>query len=486
MPKWNLTRDYSSSHGPKGATSFSMPIRALNIPLNKYSLKVEVEHQPNMCVGKGNKKLIIDIDTSQKVEVLAMAPGSIINPGACIRLDTQIFFTIGTLAFRSRHGKNGNPLPFAWFANWMEASLVPGRIVYDNVVPAKTKSGNVRSGEVIGTAGNHPTNAALKRLVISIAYAGPIKGVWDGMHPREFFSLLFWKKENDPVFKQNPGTYGDPLLRRMMATDEHGKTGLPSTFISAPKDIWLGLRPPLRTFERVQWEHVKEHLQASNENTWDWRTFESVKNRIFNKYVARGNGYVSEMKCNIYTGEMLFRSGFRTIIWARGYGTCSANEVQNRLKYLSPARVDKIFEYKVCGIHKDSINFSTMTSCTSRSQATHSTFTCFGKKETPDKNKINTNIQVFGDAYFATTGSHVPIVFDVDNVTANLVKLSVLDQNWKMRHDNSNFTRSNYVRKKYNRSPLIITVIRALPGGDPTEEWGMLKSNCLKTLTKAP
>lgn len=476
MPIWNLQKDYR----PKGGKQFSMPIGKLNIPLHKYKLKVEVQQQPNKCISKGFKKLIIDVEIGKDVEVLAMAPGKLSSTGGCITLETEAFFNAGVIAFNSRYRKDASSIPFAWFGNWMKADLIPGKIIYENVVIGKKTSGNVHAGEVIGTIDidRDLANPAIKRLILSIAYAGPIKGKWDGMHPREFFSLLFWKEDHDPILKQNPTDYGHELLIRMMGTDEDGKIGSTTAFINAPKDNWLGIRPPLRTFQRVKWEHIKEHLRNDYLGKWTGSAG-NVKDRIMNSFIHKVS-YKTIAKCNIYTCELLYRAGFRTPVWATGIGPKGTSYRQNRLKYLSPAGIRKAVKNRKFGIYKGKIDYvSTKPWHTDLKKATHEITTAFGEKATCNVVSINKSISKDGEVFIYATNKHVCTIYKMKACSSD-IKIDGMHQ-WSI----SDPIRNNYY-ENYDKEQQKVTIVKALPGGDPSEEWGMLKSNCLITVSKGP
>ena len=274
-----------------------------------------------------------------------------------------------------------------------------------------------------------------------------------------------------------------------------------SQVINKPKDDWLGLRPPLRTFQRLKWEHIKEHKRADyGSGTWTGEVG-SVKDRIMNPYVHDGGiagygikgsscCYVKEVpdptpedpnrkkkipkgcaKCNIYTGEMLFRSGFRTIIWAGGL--CPKEKISHRLKYLSP-RLIRINTNSTVNLNTSQnnakINFSENECSVDWSKATHYVYTLIGRKTAPDKATINQGIKE-GNVFIIATDSHVPTIHDVINCTSNQIKVQGMHQ-WTS--NNSDHT------VPWTKSTNDTTIIRINPGGDPTEEWGQLESNCLE------
>jgi len=288
LTTWNLKDDWS--------WLFSMPI-SNKVAEDDYTLQIEED-------SDGTKKLVIDIQSSNKIDILAMAPGEVTSNGDTTILTSDIFSVLDCVMESRIVEVSTN-----WFLNWGKAGRLPEKIHYENVIDCVSRT--VKAGEVVGTAGNHPEESNKKQIKMKIEYADSTTNEPRFMHPREFFSLLFWKEECDPVLGQHPIlTYGHPLLKKMMHTKEDGTSVTVSELYQ--NDDWLGLRPPLRTSQRVKWEASREH---NIDNFFDyWGQSKNVTERIKNNLIENQNnlGYAGKSKCNIFAGEVLFRAGFMT------------------------------------------------------------------------------------------------------------------------------------------------------------------------------
>ena len=494
-PAWNLEQDWPKHLEPKKPKAglpvalFSAPIELLTIPDQKYSLSLA---NPT----SGIKRLVIDIEieTGQKVSALAVMPGVVSATGSSVTLRTHLLSTLGASSLLSEMLKKSVQMPVEWFrSSWMAAGLIPETIVYGNITASQT-SGTVHAGDVLGSLGNHPTDPSKRRLTISIEYSGSTAKNPKGMHPREFFSLLFWRADHDPILTENPTPYKHPLFRSMMSTDEDGKHGPANSFINASSDKWLALRPPLRIYQRVKWEHIKEHLRNDyGSGTWTGSNG-SVQKRIQNPYLYNGGsqGYKKYTKCNVYAGEILFRSGMRTLAYGLGI-TCSSGHLPRFIKYCSPGVITKHFtaSMRIKGkIHHDS---TSPDPCSGSSTPTHEIFTVFGDSQTCSANTINKLIEGQGAVFLVANHQlKVPAVDPPNNHTGHVaivekvVACSYMDglvakrklrtiQQW-----NFGFSRSSYADVWESANVADSVIVRVRPGGDPTEGWGALDLNCLK------
>jgi hypothetical protein len=496
MPKWNLRDDWPDEYRPKDKNNFlidlfSMPFSD-GISENLYKLSLD-------CSFQNQKKLVINIQSPQ-VDILAMTPGSVKSNGNTLTLNSHIFSLaeLNKILFeRLKKVQQGmGTFPISWFKKWIEAGTVPSKIIYENVTGVK--SGEVRAGEKIGTTNQNPTNPQQQEVKISVEYGNSKPGDLRFMHPREFFSLLFWEERCDPIFNTNPDQYRHTLLRKMMTTYEQDPipanlANEATDIINRPTDDWLSLRPPLRTVQRVKWEHIKEHLRSdfkkdptinpNPSNIGVWETGGDVSKRIINPYGLKSNYKTSPGKCNIYTGEILFRSGFRTTSIAYSY--CPIDKpLPHRLKYMSPPQVKTLFSHKdLAHLTKDrsQINYSA-TGCTKDfSKVDHSIVESFGQKTKHDKKEVNDKIAHDGDVFIIASKKHIPIIYEITKIwndgtpPVNMIEVVVMHQ-WK-----KDDFRNNYSDKGWNKQEVNETrIIRIFPGGDPTEEWGQLQSNCLK------
>ncbi|GAB89861.1 hypothetical protein [Gordonia rhizosphera] len=481
-PKWNLDEDWPDHLKPRDsktglpAVLFSPPIEKLTVPDHNYSLSLDTS-------ANGIKKLVIDIQTGQQVNALAVMPGVVSTSGTSLTLQTDLLSTLGASNALSGTLKKSVQRPVDWFNSWATSGTIPRTIVFGNITASKTST-TADAGDVLGSLGNHPTDPSKRRLTISMEYAGSTAKQPKAMHPREFFSLLFWRAEHDPILQANPTPYDHPLFRSMMSTAEDGKRGPASSFINQPTDAWLGLRPPLRIYERVKWEHIKEHLR-NDYGSGNWTGSDgSVQKRILNPYVYDGGaqGYKSSAKCNVYAGEMLFRAGLRTLAYGQGISGCSSGHLPRFIKYCSPKVVTKHFQTKlqVKGkIHHDSLS---QDKCSGSSTPTHEIYTVFGSKEVCTAKAINDHINQGGGVYVIASLSHVAVIDQV--VSCSQVLGGVATRKMKtIQQWHVGFSRSSYSDSWNTAKVSESVIVRIWPGGDPTEKWGQLDLNCLKGAT---
>lgn len=260
-----------------------------------------------------------------------------------------------------------------WFQSWKKAEKIPVEIRYEGLENVVKKENSVIGEKVGGSeeggvlaGGGWGLGTPGEKISISIYYDGQ-----KPMNPVEFFSLLFWQEEYDPIYqgKRNEesekyefggldkykfeswgGSKTHPLINLMMKSTKDGKEGSPKN------DDWIGLRPPLRTYKRVEWEAKRElALYFDRWQRGDEKEAKTEKkgrlvelddkgdvkvNRIKTPDIeinipSKGNpGYVGYSKCNIFAGEMAYRSGFKTFV-AVGRSKSGKN------KFLSPDELVK-------------------------------------------------------------------------------------------------------------------------------------------------
>ena len=211
---WNLRDDWPQEYLPRDKDgklieSFSLPISS-GIDGNNLELTYDT----------GKNQLVIDISSSQDVEVLAITSGTTTVSGSTVVLISHVFaaYHFGELFQRAELSSSGG-FPLSWFGRWIEAGRLPKSIHYENIkTPIADK---VMAGKPIGKAGNHPNNGN-KRVRICVEYADSTAQNLRRMHPREFFSLLFWEEKCDPILKDAPNQYEHPFLRKMMNRFEDG------------------------------------------------------------------------------------------------------------------------------------------------------------------------------------------------------------------------------------------------------------------------
>lgn len=279
-------------------------------------------------------------------------------PDPAIRLHAMVK---GRLSFQPANGTLGDRLILQtfvfsqsftnarWWERWIEAGCLPQTIVYENVdrahletllnglsVPAndtqtapatyglrvplgvmqatkadfisKFLSGvagvslTAEAGAYIGRAGLAPgaveSPIAVRLVRLHVQYHDHTDVNPHPMNPRELFHLLFG---NDSDEARN-----HPLLRQMH------ELGQKQTTIQ-PESKRMLLRPPLRTWKRVEWEADQE-IQLHSAN---WRPAGSLgDNRFYNNH-RRNNrsfndgNYDNFNKCNLFVSDICLRAGFR-------------------------------------------------------------------------------------------------------------------------------------------------------------------------------
>lgn len=244
--------------------------------------------------GPAPKKLVIGCP--RPFPVRAMVGGRLFTADSGMGIETPLF---GALALSL--GENS-----AWFRQWTRAGCIPAAIEYEGLLLDEHFSGadliagvEVEAGTVIGTAQPAPPGSAFK---LSVTYGINEGGRTRTMHPIEFLSLLFWQEPCDRLFRPDSADeYAHPLLRRLASCRADGSPG------DERNGDWLGLRPPLRTYKRIEWEARQTH-RFHNGN---WQIGGNLRGILRNP-IGYDSYVASASKCNILLGELAFRAGFRS------------------------------------------------------------------------------------------------------------------------------------------------------------------------------
>lgn len=478
MPKWNLKEDFKS-----GQIFFSEPIEE-NISI--YFLDVEEE--------AGKKKLIIKANNAFKVK--AIVEGKI-NEGEedgnyILKLETDFFKETNIRIPFDIHG--------TWYGNWIAANKIPGTIIYENVIPHGSIVGkSINAGDEIGASENVGSQYQIK---LGIQYCD-LKFI----HPVEFFSLLFWREECDPLYKDkgHRQNYGHALLDKMMETLEGGLS-VGDVDLECGSDDWLGLRPPLRTYKRVEWEAKRAHIFHHA----NWQSEGSLQDLFKNVMIKDNIGsdtnpdyYSGESKCNIFVGEMAFRAGFKVPV-------VPAPNDNTKLKYAASLNI-----LKPCNDpHYDGKSLSSrgQISYNGKSYKISQPFGIRKYVNVDDSstlndaiNEINRAINEQGRVFIYARKSycyveggqnidprkdsngklvcdngekrvfHVFILSRIDSISETGISGKRIDQHctWNNIPIDCNVPFCG-CKDRGGRA-----FIELIPGGDPCEEWGMLDLNCL-------
>lgn len=245
-----------------------------------------------------------------------------------------------------------------WWQRWVEAERLPYQIIYENVdraelqarllavVPGQWSYGlrfppevalvsertafvanfmtgaaghvlSVEAGAFIGTAAINPSGGTDRVLQLHARYNGHSEATPRIMNPREFLYLLFGDDSSESL--------AHPLLLRMNAI------GLAQPGLETRT---MRLRPPLRTFGRLEWEaNLEIHAHQKN-----WSPAGALGAARFYNDHARGGrrfqaaDYTKSNKCNLFTSEIALRAGFRAAIHptgANGWHYIDANSHAN-------------------------------------------------------------------------------------------------------------------------------------------------------------
>jgi len=487
MPNWNLRDDWPDEYKSLDSLGWPRELFSMSIPENVEvaSCSIENENVNNI------KKLVINVTSQSDVDVLAIVPGGmeLNNTTGIGILTTELFSTAFLYAI-----EQPRQYPVPWFKNWLNAGRIPRKIIYENIINYETTEGmcfSVNAGDHIGKMGINLNNLSEKQIKISIEYADSTNDNPKFMHPVEFFSLLFWREECDPVFNANPSCYQHQLLQRMMSSVSDDKNG------DFHNDNWLGLRPPLRTFTRVKWEAFKEHLVLDDDypNHWVGDT-SNVYDRIKNPFIHKTGGYVGQnlTKCNIFAGEMLFRSGFRAPVTMGNMGGCTPGSFPYKIKYQSVSGLFASFGIPgAISQPMGRIRYVGEMDCNHDQRcisgdATHEFAHLYARRVEWNQNLTN-NIQNLGRVYLLAktgpSGNHVVIVDEFTNnnpYSGDANTVNAMDQHASL--NNNSWSRTNYRYLYPNNNNVNVVILEFFPGGDPSEEWGKIDLNCLEVISQ--
>ena len=513
MPAWSLRDDLFSS----GITSeVFMPIDASIGAAERYRLEIERETEESGRGGvfegvEGIRKLVITLDIPS-FPIQAVVAGDlteIFREGTSIlRLETEIFDL--TAPGDSVCEVWGEAL---WFVtNWVRlARRIPRAIVYENVSTTWEELGvaptgliervPVRAGQRIGTATS-------EQIKLSIEYDDSSPTMPRFMHPREFFSLLFWREACDPIYNLDPEPYAHPLLQKMMQVRENGSVEpcMEHTPIHFCKD-WLGLRPPLRTYKRIEWEANVEKVRHGE----NWLLGGNLRG-VFQNPVIRENVqcpdkalrsggtchggpyYQCCSKCNIFAGEMAFRAGFKVFV-----GRSQTDRLAYRSRHVLVPRCDRpeddrrVFDNPECEIEIEGTSYlitSTSKHCGFRRYVTSENMSSINREIGFEGKAIvhsRKRYCVSGTSPFPpcdnpldVRGFHIVFLSEIRSVSPTGITASIIDQHIAehplMPYDCD-------IPSCGCQSPTARAFIELRPGGDPTEYWGVLDLNCLEEVT---
>ena len=527
MPNWSIRGDWP----------YELDIDLVSVPLDCDGDGTLIEKDSyTITLNKDDprrKTLVIDIQSSCEVPVLAILPGSVTCPDTnTIMLITDVFSVAGISRILSESPSISleEPLPpsrlstfpIRWFYSWIERGRIPKKIIYENIVDRICSDGdqNVRAGDVIGRAGSHPSNSTKKQIKIKIEYQDSADTDQKFMHPSEFFGLLFWQEESDPAFRESPMHYS-PLLQKMMESRENGEFG------TCCDDDWLGLRPPLRTFIRVEWEARVAHMC----HHYNWQRLPTDSGEAARLREAHGNDYgdltglkrnplivdypyVRASKCNIFAGEMAFRAGFRVFTYISGSGLayltgnslvrpCTSasddgekilsrsssatisyrtktyrignNIPRGKKRFVTSSNVDQIgIEINLEG---KAIIHTRKAYCRARTGSGHVSYsggTCPGGPSTDPRDGPEDSLTHRHQAF------HIVFLSMLLRVFPNNIEATIIDQHNSPPHETVCFARDSTIADVGCKDSSERAFIELIPGGDPTEEWGVVDLNCLE------
>jgi hypothetical protein len=268
-----------------------------------------------------------------------------------------------------------------WFGRWEDAQSVPLTLVYENVdrvqleallngiaapvdasilnrvgptnglhfpadVIQTTKANFVaqfltgaanhfvyaETGSVIGTAAVDPADATRRLLKLRGRYQDHTAADPHPMNVRELFHLIFGDNSTEA---QN-----HPLLVRLNETGQNLQAAI------HPETKRFRLRPPLRTWKRVEWEADQEINAHQN----DWAPAGNLGTNRFCNSHSRQDGAVTRTfndgnyggadKCNLFTSDICLRAGFCAIVHpvgANGWHFHDSNSHTNNIHRLAGA-----------------------------------------------------------------------------------------------------------------------------------------------------
>ena len=185
-----------------------------------------------------------------------------------------------------------------------------------------------QSGSVIGTAATDPSDATRRLLKLHAFYQDHTAADPHPMNPRELFYLIFGDDSTE--------TRNHPLLVRLNEFGQNNQGAI------NPESKRFLIRPPLRTWKRVEWEANQE----INHHAANWTPAGSIgPNRFYNNHsrnVGRGvvrtfnnNNYAGFNKCNLFVADIAIRSGFCACVHpvgAANWHYMDANSYSNNIQ----------------------------------------------------------------------------------------------------------------------------------------------------------
>jgi len=536
MPNWwNLELDWPIADSTDEHSNL--------ITLFENPIDVEISNCRIESVN-GIKKLVIDVETSDPIDIFAIVHGLVDSSGVSDKyeLTTDIFTTLWPYEIFRR--EVCSEVPVSWLNNWLLAKTIPKKIIYENIINVDPTPCRVRAGMKIGEMGNHPTDDSKKQIKISIGYADGEDSNPRFMHPREFFSLLFWMEECDPFYTNTPIDYDSPLLQKMMRLYDDGspvvdESGTPvddigqlsnndsdfcpfagvDTWLNNNNvfrgheniDEWLGLRPPLRTYKRVEWEARVTH--KIHHNNWQSAPNSTspphgdLVNVIRNPLIRVGVALRTASKCNLFVGEMAFRSGFRVFVQRVGTHHLS---YQSRNSFIRPCNAESCNDVTISASSTNTIthngNSYRISGRKIRGKTRYVTDGNRGQinQEISNDGKViiyarkrycvgsglsgsdlyppylpHGTLDLCSDRSSRPKSFHVVFISRISSVTPISVVANILDQHL-MDPSSPNIPRNcggGYCGCGDQNGRAFIELI---PGGDPTEEWGEVDLNCLE------
>lgn len=284
-PSWNLEEDLKdAAEGPAVAWPIAQPFSGVSAQTSVTVESVSLEN-------RGDRRVIAVVTNPQDAEVYAMARGEVEPTTTGVILRVRTFFCNPLLIAGSRA---------RWFLQWLFAPIgtIPTAIHYDNVEMDNSLIAGkaVEPGHVIGRGRGGPVDMWFEYDSTRIGSMVELLG------------LFFWRREHDPLYVSNPPDYPHPLAKAMALHHGAGLTGN-----AREKPDWLGLRPPLRTYQRVEWE--ARHTHWFHHAAWQrgGNLADKYRNPLVTKDNGEGRPLKDSPKCNVFAGEMAFRAGFRTL-----------------------------------------------------------------------------------------------------------------------------------------------------------------------------
>jgi hypothetical protein len=372
--EWNLVDHLSPKRGPR---AFHMPLASVapgsrsKIDTTLQSLFAFYEYPES-----GERALQIQIKLPPGQTGFGQDPEAPDLPHPAIRLHAMMGPSVVTFEPAAPPHRDrlvlrslalmipSKPLP-PWFELWKRANCIPETVIYENVdkqhlekllkglptttegkyglsFPTRAGGGPIDAGAkntfiagflagkpdlflvagagaFLGIAGPTelaPGDATQKEVRLHVAYQDHSSTKPHWLNPREFFYLLFGEASAEAK--------SHPLLAKL---DQDGKKQLSSNRqLIASKSFVL--RPPLRTYKRVEWEALQEisHGHAAswgqNASLSTHRFFNDYKGDAYTHLYAIPTGqqsvrfvndyaYQGNWKCNLFVTDICLRAGFR-------------------------------------------------------------------------------------------------------------------------------------------------------------------------------